>query len=69
MGIEIERKFLVKNDSWRAVADAGKGCRQGYLVAEKEKSIRVRIMGEKAFLTIKICLPCSGCEVISIYTG
>jgi adenylate cyclase len=53
MGIEIERKFLVKNDSWRAVADAGQECRQGYLVAEKGKSVRVRIMGEKAFLTIK----------------
>ena len=53
MGIEIERKFLVKDDSWRAEADEGLECRQGYLVAEKGKSVRVRIMGEKAFLTIK----------------
>ncbi len=53
MGIEIERKFLVKDDSWRAMADAGTLCRQGYLVAEKGKTVRVRVMGTQAFLTIK----------------
>jgi len=53
MGIEIERKFLVKDDSWRAEADEGMACRQGYLVAEKERTVRVRTMGTKAFLTIK----------------
>ncbi len=53
MGIEIERKFLVKDDSWRAAADDGLECRQGYLAAEKGKTVRVRIMGTEAFLTIK----------------
>ena len=53
MDIEIERKFLVKGDGWKAAADAGLACRQGYLAAEPEKTVRVRIIGEQAFLTIK----------------
>jgi len=53
MGIEIERKFLVKDDSWRSVADEGLFCKQGYLVAEAVKTVRVRVMGDAAFLTIK----------------
>lgn len=32
MGIEIERKFLVVNDTWRALAEAGKLYEQGYLL-------------------------------------
>jgi adenylate cyclase len=51
---EIERKFLVKTDSWRAAADEGTACRQGYLCAGPgETTCRVRLMGEKGFLTIK----------------
>ncbi len=53
MGIEIERKFLVKKETWENNADAGLSCRQGYLHADSEKTIRVRIMGEKAYLTVK----------------
>ena len=53
MGIEIERKFLVKNAGWRDDADAGLLCRQGYLVARLELTVRVRIMGIHGFLTIK----------------
>ena len=53
MGIEIERKFLVEGDGWKAAAGDGLACRQGYLVADPEKTIRVRIIGEQAFLTIK----------------
>jgi adenylate cyclase len=53
MGIEIERKFLVKNDSWKQFATGGMACKQGYLVAGKEKTVRVRILGNAAFLTIK----------------
>lgn len=52
MGIEIERKFLVKGDAWRSLAP-GVLYRQGYLVAEKRRSVRVRIAGERACLTIK----------------
>ncbi len=58
MAIEIERKFLVLNDSWRAVADAGAPYRQGYLsrvtgTEAVRSSVRVRTDGERAFLNIK----------------
>lgn len=53
MGIEIERKFLVANDSWRNHADTGTVYRQGYLIGAKQASVRVRIEGDKAFLNIK----------------
>jgi len=52
MGQEIERKFLVKGTAWKAQA-AGMLYRQGYLSSVKERTVRVRIAGEKAFLTIK----------------
>jgi adenylate cyclase len=52
MGREIERKFLVKGDAWRTL---GKGTpyRQGYLNSVKERTVRIRTVGDKAFLTIK----------------
>lgn len=53
MGTEIERKFLVKNDSWKQEAKAGMACKQGYLVSDEEKTVRVRVLGNKAFLTVK----------------
>ncbi len=53
MGIEIERKFLVKDISWRTAADEGVECRQGYLLSSKKATVRVRIIGDRAFLTIK----------------
>jgi adenylate cyclase len=53
MGLEIERKFLLKNDDWRSLADAGTAYRQGYLVGSKHASVRVRIEGEVARLNIK----------------
>lgn len=53
MGVEIERKFLVKSDAWRAAADAGRRCIQGYLISQGKKVLRVRHIGERAFLTIK----------------
>ena len=53
MGIEIERKFLVKDDSWKADADHGRGCRQGYLLSDGGMTVRIRVIGEKAFLTVK----------------
>jgi CYTH domain-containing protein len=49
---EIERKFLVKGDSWRGKAD-GIMVRQGYLSTEKERVVRVRTLGERGFLAIK----------------
>ncbi|OGR61549.1 MAG: adenylate cyclase [Desulfobacula sp. RIFOXYB2_FULL_45_6] len=52
MGVEIERKFLLKGDEWRAM---GKPVfyRQGYLNHSKERTIRVRMAGEKGYLTLK----------------
>lgn len=53
MGIEIERKFLLRNDDWRAEADTGTRMRQGYFAGPQRASIRVRIEGESANLNIK----------------
>jgi len=52
MGMEIERKFLVTDDSWRSGAK-GVPYAQGYLSRGKGNTVRVRIAGEEAFLTIK----------------
>ncbi len=51
--IEIERRFLLKNDSWKNLASPPKLLRQGYLSVEKERTIRVRIVGDQAWLTLK----------------
>ena len=52
MGREIERKFLVKKEAWQP---EGKGdlYRQGYLSTAKERVVRVRVTGDKGFLTVK----------------
>ena len=52
-GIEIERRFLLKNDAWKAVAGAPCLMSQGYLSVEKERIIRLRIIGNRAWLTLK----------------
>ncbi len=53
MATEIERKFLLKDDSWREGADAGTRFRQGYLIGAEKASVRVRIEGEQANINIK----------------
>jgi adenylate cyclase len=53
MAIEIERKFLLRDDSWQASADNGVVMRQGYLAGTEKSSIRVRIAGDKANVNIK----------------
>jgi len=52
MNIEIERKFLVVSDGYKAHAE-GKRIVQGYICNEKERVVRVRIYGDRAFITIK----------------
>jgi adenylate cyclase len=52
MAQEIERKFLVAGASWKDGA-TGTLIRQGYLSSVKERTVRVRVAGGKAFLTIK----------------
>lgn len=53
MGIEIERKFLVKNDDWKRQIQRSEQFRQGYLTNEKHLSMRVRLTDNGARLTIK----------------
>jgi len=52
MSIEIERKFLLRNDAWRTMGQ-GTTYRQGYLSVEPARSVRVRLAGAQAWLTIK----------------
>ena len=52
MAKEIERKFLVRGEDWRAMA-RGTRYRQGYLSTVKERTVRVRTIDDKGFLTIK----------------
>ncbi len=54
MNIETEHKYLVRKDFWYALSKpAGVPLLQGYIFADPSKTIRVRIYGDKAFLTIK----------------
>lgn len=52
MAKEIERKFLVVGDDWRRLAE-GTMYRQGYLNSVKERTVRIRTVGDRAFLTVK----------------
>ena len=54
MGKEIERKFLVDHDQWKKIEKpAGQLYRQGYLLTDPVKTIRVRLTDTNAYLTIK----------------
>ncbi len=54
MGLEIERKFLLKSEDWRSEAGVGVPIVQGYLgAAETKCSVRVRLTGKQATLNIK----------------
>ena len=50
---EIERKFLVVGDGWRGRAP-GVLYRQGYIARTQDRVVRVRVAGDKGFLTVKI---------------
>ena len=52
MAKEIERKFLVLGDGWKR-GITGVSYRQGYLSTVKERTVRVRTVGDRGFLTIK----------------
>jgi len=52
MGIEIERKFLVQGEDWRAGA-VGTGYRQGFLNRAQERTVRIRTDGTRGFITVK----------------
>lgn len=52
MAIEIERKFLVCGEGWRGLG-SGTRYRQGYLSTEPGRSVRVRVIKDQGYLTIK----------------
>jgi adenylate cyclase len=52
VGVEIERKFLLAGDSWRALGTPVL-LRQGYLSSDPGRVVRVRVEGDRAYLTIK----------------
>ncbi len=51
MATEIERKFLLANDSWRSQVSQATRIAQGYLATEP--TVRVRVRGSEGYLTIK----------------
>ncbi|HHJ17188.1 MAG TPA: CYTH domain-containing protein [Gammaproteobacteria bacterium] len=53
MAIEIERKFLVSDDSWRMQADDGVFLQQGYLASDRHSCVRVRLAAGQAWLAVK----------------
>lgn len=53
MAVEIERKFLVKNDSWKTCISHSTSIRQGYLAPLSKSSVRIRIDGQSANINIK----------------
>lgn len=50
---EIERKFLVASDAWRALAHRRQRMSQGYIASRERVSVRVRIAGDESWLNIK----------------
>ncbi|MEO7215638.1 CYTH domain-containing protein [Mucilaginibacter sp.] len=54
MAIEIERKFLVDHAKWNALAKpAGKLFKQGYILSDDKRTVRIRVTDEAAYLTLK----------------
>ncbi len=52
MAQEIERKFLVQHETWRTLAEGRYYC-QGYIPTQGKQTVRVRIIGEQGYLTLK----------------
>jgi adenylate cyclase len=53
MGIEVERKFLVSDESWRDEVTSSTRIVQGYIAQTGSATVRVRVRGDRGFLTIK----------------
>lgn len=53
MALEIERKFLVKDDSYKGMAYHSSRIAQGYICSGRGRTVRVRIRDDKGYLTIK----------------
>lgn len=52
-GLEIERKFLVRNDDYKRQAYASSRIQQGYICSSHGRTVRVRIRDQRGYLTIK----------------
>lgn len=59
MALEIERKFLVQGDFLPEVTSSSRIV-QGYLASSPSVSVRIRIYGEKGYMTVKGCMSESG---------
>jgi len=53
MALEIERKFLVLDDSYKHEAFSSSYIQQGYICSDRGRTVRIRIRDEHAFITIK----------------
>lgn len=53
MALEIERKFLLKDDSWKSQVVRSHVLKQGYLASSPLPTVRIRTSDNKAYLTIK----------------
>lgn len=53
MALEIERKFLVLDDTYKHEAFSKSHIRQGYICSERGRTVRVRIRDSRAYITIK----------------
>lgn len=55
MNIETERRFLVRSKPWSDVAESASPAHlvQAYLASDRERTVRVRLLGERALLTVK----------------
>lgn len=51
--VEIERKFLVKNNAFKSEAFKKISIKQGFLNSDKDRTVRVRLTDEQGFLTVK----------------
>ena len=56
MALEIERRFLVNNDSWKKTASAPQHLTQGYIAINDERTVRVRLSNDEANLNIKVVI-------------
>ena len=52
-GLEIERKFLVRNDDYKRQSYSSSRIQQGYICSGHGRTVRVRIRGDRGYLTIK----------------
>ena len=53
MAFEIERKFLVTSQDFKDMATHSEAIEQGYLNREPERTVRVRVLGDKGYITVK----------------